>query len=514
MQGSMTEAKARMNEAMRRIEKLAGKEGHGDKTELLREFLDRKKTLIERRETDADRESLLLMRMQERKDLPQVDGKVNEFLRCCSDAVDLSHDKEKGRLLRATRNIRPGAVLIVDKPYSFCTNVEVLHTNCLNCHTSLRFRDTIRVPCKSCRTVQFCSDTCRKQAWDAFHRYECRIFDYFCEKSSRRTNSSLAYRTLVNAALQSRNNSVEINQNFLKLHHDDKNALDVKSLEKYESQDYKTVFTLETHCNRTNVNDNLEKTIHSIFFAKCLIFSLHFLELDTNDFERHLHVLAVALLHNMQSINCNAYEIVENVRNDETKVLEPRTVGGAIYTSVSLTNHSCYPNIVRHTYPCGTVVVRSTRFIPRDSEILDCYGQHFLENDRHTRRKLLAQKYHFICQCEACLHDWPAKLPSDEFHFKCKKCFKQCRQIRKLVECTSCGFKTEMSKLCITLQNSVRNRLTALTKMYDGSYRDALPLLLEQASNIDKLLLEPSLEAAKTQQSIIQCFNAMSCTSI
>lgn len=157
----------------------------------------------------------------------------------------------------------------------------------------------------------------------------------------------------------------------------------------------------------------------------------------------------------------------------------------------------------------------SLRYIPEGSEILDCYGQHFLENKRDSRRRLLAEKYYFVCQCEPCLGDWPIALPSDKFNFKCKKCLKKCRiRTRNATECTACGQKTETSKLYALLQNSMKKRLAALTKMYDGHYEDALPLLLEHANCIDKILSEPSLEAVKTQQSIIQCLNAMSSTSV
>jgi hypothetical protein len=144
-----------------------------------------------------------------------------------------------------------------------------------------------------------------------------------------------------------------MNQEFLQLHTNDKNAFDIKTLKKYEPQDYKTVFSLETHCALSDPNDNLERVIHSIFFAKCLIYSLNYFHSEISNYENYLQILAVALLHSMQAINCNAYEIVENIRNEETKILEPRNVGGAIYTSVSLSNHSCYPNIVRHSFPGG-----------------------------------------------------------------------------------------------------------------------------------------------------------------
>ncbi|XP_014213842.1 SET and MYND domain-containing protein 4-like [Copidosoma floridanum] len=512
-------ARSLLNEAMRRIGLMAkGRCIGGDdesykleKAELLNKFLQRKP-----RKTPMPDDAAWDLLRQEKIVTPTVDGKPNEYLRSCSDAVALGNDKIKGRKLYATRKIKAGSVLIVDRPYSYCTDLAAIQTNCLYCHASLRLDSNIRVPCESCQTVQFCSKDCQQLAWSKFHKYECRIFDYFFDSKIQRINALLAYRTVVTAAnFDFQDNVLRINRDFLQLHNShDKNTFDFNALKKYDSQDYKTVFSLETHCSDADPSENLERVVYAIFFAKCLIYSLNYFYPEADDYKGHLHVLAVALLHSMQAVNCNAYEIVENVRDDETKVLQPRNVGGAIYTSVSLTNHSCYPNVVRHSYSCGTVVVRSLRFIAQGEEILDCYGQHFLENERDTRRKLLEKKYYFKCQCMACTFDWPVTLPNDQFDFKCKKCSQACRKNHVLAECANCGRKTEISKLYGLLQSSIKKRLTALTRMYDGNYKDALPLLLEHAHCIDKILSEPSLEIIKTQQSIIQCLNAMSSTSI
>lgn len=144
--------------------------------------------------------------------------------------------------------------------------------------------------------------------------------------------------------------------------------------------------------------------------------------------------------------------------------------------------------------------------------MLDCYGQHFLQSNKDSRRKALKEKYFFECQCEACTSDWSSTLPCDTFDFKCIKCFKPFQKDNDILECTSCSYKTDIKKLYSMLHDSIKNRLNALSKMYDGNYSEALPLLLEHANYIEKILVVPNLEAVKTQQSIIQCFNAISVT--
>ncbi|CAB0035146.1 unnamed protein product [Trichogramma brassicae] len=183
--------------------------------------------------------------------------------------------------------------------------------------------------------------------------------------NSQRTSSLLAYRTVITAALSSVNGDDDlsstrgINRYFLKLH-EDEDATPIDAVapdpEKYKPDDYKTVFALKTHGGDFVPEDNFERAAQSIFLARCFIdaLSLSAEEAEKSSTDKDLlRTLAVATLHSMHAINCNAYEIVENVRDESSKIFEPRNVGGAIYSTVSLTNHSCYPNVVRHSYPCG-----------------------------------------------------------------------------------------------------------------------------------------------------------------
>lgn len=84
---------------------------------------------------------------------PVVDGKPHERLASCPDSVELDFDEARGRHLVATRDIRPGAVLIVDRPFSFSTDAPALGRNCLHCHATLKLEDSVKIPCRNCQTV-------------------------------------------------------------------------------------------------------------------------------------------------------------------------------------------------------------------------------------------------------------------------------------------------------------------------------------------------------------------------
>lgn len=337
------------------------------------------------------------------RSVPVVDGKQHAILKSCSDAVALQFDEERGRRLVATRNIRPGCVLIVERSFAFSTNNEALNKNCLHCHVTVKSNDSIKIPCYFCQTVSssnnsnlslplnigkvyeyfsthfytylivllqvfYCSEKCRGEAWKSYHQYECSVFDAFYENDSeepQQHNSHLllAYRMTISGFLSSTIETINndagksgvtfLNDNFLQHHvsHTDRGCNNLGIDEAYSSHDYRTILNLETHCAETEPNVNLIRAIEAIFLAKSLAFVLT--KNDVVCLRETFISLAVATLHHLQALNCNAYEIVENVYDKNAHVWEPRVVGGAIYPSVSLVNHSCYPNIVRHTYPSG-----------------------------------------------------------------------------------------------------------------------------------------------------------------
>ncbi|KOX74156.1 SET and MYND domain-containing protein 4 [Melipona quadrifasciata] len=534
---------------------LALPENFYDKTpELKNDFLERRKACIQ-----LERECYKNMKMSSSQDkrlrkkcnksqnvspenallirnvsmVPSVDGKQHATLKSCSDAVALQFDETRGRYLVATRNIKAGSVLIVETPFAFSTKKEALDTNCLHCHITFKSSDNVKIPCYFCQTVSFCTEKCRREAWQIYHQYECFIFDAFYGNDLEEIHTShllLAYRMIISAFLSSNTKEIIntekckipfLNDNFLRDYAANKNKeySDLGINQAYCTHDYRTILNLETHCTEMEPSINLVRAIEAIFLAKCFTFVLS--EMDVVCLKESSIFLAVAMLHNLQVINCNAYEIVENIYDKKTHAWEPRHIGGAIYPSVSLTNHSCYPNVVRHSYPSGIVALRALRFIGKGTEILDCYGPHWLSERLESRFEYLWKKYRFVCACEACAQNWQYPL-HEIMNFKCKVCSKIIGTIAlnekhmqniSSKQCHNCTEKIDLKKIKNQFRKSVEKRLNAISKMYDGHYEQALPQLLEHIQFIEKCLVAPNIETIKTQQCIIQCYNQFGCTS-
>jgi len=385
-----------------------------------------------------------------------------------------------------------------------------------------------------------------------YHQYECSVFNYFFKNSlnNERQQSSyllLAYRTTIIQALSLRNRTETtcvLNPDFLRYHangKDDSNeCADLGSKRIYSPLDYRTVFQLETHCADVEPHVNLIRTVEAIFLTKCLSLVLN--KLDVVCTMETFIVLAVAMLHHLQAINCNAYEIIENVHDETTHVWEPRNIGAAIYSTVSLVNHSCYPNIVRHSYPngkrfnqrtnctnlqrqqrdelsfnnshfTGIVVVRALRFIGKGCEIFDCYGPHFLSESKLNRREFLWKKYRFLCGCDACKQNWKFPLP-EIMNYKCAACSEPINLSITNQQCTKCEKIVDLKRIEKQLCKSIQKRLSAIAKMYQGNYKDAMPLLFEHADFVNKHLTKPNIEDIKTEQCIVQCYNSLGSISV
>jgi len=109
--------------------------------------------------------------------------------------------------------------------------------------------------------------------------------------------------------------------------------------------------------------------------------------------------------------------------------------------------------------------VRTIRPIKKGDEILDNYGYHYAVMSKGDRQKSLSGQYFFTCQCTACQENWPMypKIPTS---------------LEVLTGVDEKGATGEQHKL-------VKNYKKAFENVLQGSYSDALPVLLEYLNFLD-----------------------------
>ena len=247
--------------------------------------------------------------------------------------------------------------------------------------------------------VGYCSARCRAEAWDSYHQAECRLLDVL-HRSGVGKHGLLAFRTLIKVdgkALQVYAQDEEEAPN-----HDDIQG----DTAVYDSSDYGTIHRLVGNTTQRTVADLFRRSVTAVYLTQLVRHN------RLKDDEDDQVLVAAALLRLLQSYPCNAHEVSQLLvplgSGSSSTVGQARLneIGAAAMPVLSLINHSCDPNVVRHCY--GDVLVVSViRPIRQGEEILDNYGYHYATLSMDERRSKLRQQYFFDCACSACTHQWP-----------------------------------------------------------------------------------------------------------
>lgn len=113
---------------------------------------------------------------------------------------------------------------------------------------------------------------------------------------------------------------------------------------KYPNNDYRKAYQLVCHESRRNAFSFFQYGFMSVFLVKCLKLS-EFLSTD----EEAIFISSL-ILRNLQLLQFNThevYELKEEIKQSDTKTV---FIGGGLYPTLALFNHSCDPGIVRYKF--------------------------------------------------------------------------------------------------------------------------------------------------------------------
>lgn len=95
----------------------------------------------------------------------------NQTIPGLSDSTKIKYSKKYGRHIIATRDIKAGEIIGVQKPYVKIINNDMRYNLCWNCGK----QTWSSIPCTGCAEVIFCSNNCRQFANNNYHDIECFI---------------------------------------------------------------------------------------------------------------------------------------------------------------------------------------------------------------------------------------------------------------------------------------------------------------------------------------------------
>lgn len=430
---------------------------------------------------------------------PSLSHGPNEEIKCASSAIALKYSEDKGRHLIATQNIRPGDVLIVEQPFASVLLPAATSTHCYYCLN----RCLSPIPCLHCTEVMFCNETCRVSCWTQFHSIDCSLLPVISNKVGKM--GLLALRVLLLASekgkkLRQLMEEVEEGENTAELN---PRTLGFNKDGLYSSTDYWPIHFLIGHLDHRANADIFRRSVTAACLLHCLENFTKFFEADLDD--EVYYFCGGLLLHHLQSLPCNAHEVSEMIVNAGS--FESQEIGAAGYATLSLLNHSCDPNVVRHSYG-DWAVLRAIRPILQGEEVLDNYGYHHALHSVEERRSQLSNQYFFHCSCEACLGSWPSykDQPTKNPIFKCCECG---RGIKKNQDpLCSCGAIVNIEHLESKLSQSSKLFRETLSCVLSGQHWDKVPdCLLEHLTLLANSVQRPWREFSECQETIKQCLS-------
>ncbi|XP_071451907.1 SET and MYND domain-containing protein 4-like isoform X2 [Hetaerina americana] len=362
-------------------------------------------------------------------ELPPVTGGVSDQLPYAAKSVGVAEaiGDGAGRFAVAVSDVSAGDTLVAEPAFASVLLPEKAGTHCHHCFARLY----APLACPRCSGVAFCSSECLSAAEGSYHPRECTLGSTFIA-SGMSLLSRLALRMLTRAPLDAQMDALD---DFEAEPHTDKlwtkvvegHAIaDCKDKENdlrpkdegrryYDASDYRSIMNLITLADERSPVDMLERALMAVFLVKCLRHSSFFKNTVNKDMEEMIGfrseeemTAARLLLHYLQMLQFNAHEIFETIYEKKYHFKGSKTqyLGVGIYPTVAFFNHDCYPATTR--YFLGTsIVVRALRPLKAGEAIPENYGPVFTKKSRQERQRILRSRYWFICQCKACLGDWP-----------------------------------------------------------------------------------------------------------
>ncbi|GLH10314.1 SET and MYND domain-containing protein 4 [Gryllus bimaculatus] len=430
-------------------------------------------------------------------ELPVPVQGLNEDFPYASKSLSLRESKESGRHVVAVSNISVGDILFVEKPFAWVLLPENYQDRCHHCCSLFG----VPVPCWECTTVLYCSELCRKDSWNEYHKWECYGgLDVIHNVGV----AHLGLRVVLRAGSISELKTLK------------------KKLEKGDAdknERYVAVYNLVTHLADMNSYDRAAYALTAV----CLMLYLeHYTEYFTHNTSTTIlngvasHndeslLIGCFLLHHICQLVCNGHAITaikEGNSNDDNPVVDEHQirVATAIFPSASMMNHSCDSNIINSFF--GThLIVKAYKDIQKGQEVFNCYGPHFRRMLKKQRKEHLRYQYFFECQCEDCLRE-------DEFLERftallCEECngplprkhFKATH-----VKCLTCGSNYESSAL---LADSLRAHYAyqkGQELMNSGSLKEALHNLQACHEIHVTCLYKSHIERRGCLDSIAKCY--------
>lgn len=430
--------------------------------------------------------------------LPPLSGGCNPLYQSASSAIQILQSPEMGRFAEAAQYITVGDILVTEQAFCSVLLSEYTGSHCFHCFKRL----IAPVPCPRCSSVAFCTVTCQQEALSSHHSVECGVLPLLWASGASVT-CLMALRIVSQHGLQY----------FLDRKHKLKQVPKV-----YRGSDYISVYNLVRHEDKRTADDLFHRADMAVFLLRCLQVAGFFREQLSEtggELTEEETFIGGLLLRHLQLLQFNAHEMAELQLEKNGNLNSGRSVflGGGVFPTLALFNHSCDPGVVR--YFLGTcVVVRAIKNINSGEMVAENYGPIFTQVVQSERQTTLKNQYWFDCTCIPCSENWPCfnDMDTSTLRFKCDNsdiCTNVLRvpmdTMEFMLQCPECKEHINILKGLKALQSTDGMFKIAKHMMDNKEVSKALGKFIEILIFLDKSLAPPYRDYHLCQQAIRQC---------
>ncbi|XP_064088538.1 SET and MYND domain-containing protein 4-like [Macrobrachium nipponense] len=350
---------------------------------------------------------------------PPVLKDPNPCLPAFSSSVKVCHWPDKGRRgLVATRDIKPGEVLGVERAFAIVLSQDRLAINCSTCTS----RCVNPLPCPGCCQVVFCSRSCQVKGLSEDHWLECKILSSVlvhgletpaCSYKVLRTLNFRQMKSICDKLKKDKQTPPE--------------QLGFDSSGKYNSSSFQAIYHLNHNLETLSLERVISFCMDAFRLVKLLELSKRFF---VDESGKPVPVTREDFLDACKILVNNYAKFIPN--SFGTPGLEVRE----LFPAKSLINHSCSP--VMSAYLLGReMLLYALKPIAAGEELTVSFIPDFSVQPKYERQKTLVSVKGIVCSCQACEENWPTLLHLPAVRCLCVNCKKPFSSVG--MHCNKCS---------------------------------------------------------------------------
>ncbi|XP_058833202.1 uncharacterized protein LOC131691059 [Topomyia yanbarensis] len=289
----------------------------------------------------------------------------------------------------AKTDLQVGTVVLAERAAVLSIFPKSIYCKCSHCGIANGFD---LIPCQICCDVMYCSEQCRTNAFNQYHRFECETVQDM-KVLFKGTGLKEMFQLLLRLFWMAAGKLLDDAEDF---------SLQYKeNLDRYRNPVEVEVSHLAFHVLATEESMLKEAQPNDIIIQQFFSILVYHILVEENDSFQNQRIS-----YKNKSL---LMEILYRLFTHVPRIYDERIVGATcFYPCIRMVNHSCVPNVEQCQLGRQRALLVK-RPIKAGERMVQCYLFEYNTNrmPKKERQTMLQDKYRIFCQCLGCIMDYP-----------------------------------------------------------------------------------------------------------